>query len=62
MKQESGGCGEYMTGMPKSIQERVWIDVTASSEEECTVQVELWRKSLHSGKVCQLICVEGSMT
>ena len=58
MKQGPGGGGDYMTGMPKSIQDRVWVDVTASSEEECTVQVELSRKSLYTGKVCYQYSVE----
>lgn len=52
VKQKSCGYGDYVTGMPKNIKGRKWIDVTASSEEECMIQVELSRKS-NAGKVQQ---------
>lgn len=54
VKQESPGNGYAMCGMPpKSVQERQWIDIKASGEEECIVQVEL-SKSVDTGKVCNV--------
>lgn len=45
-------CGSSVCGMPRSVKDRKWIDVKASSnEEECIVQVELSRKSLDTGRV-----------
>lgn len=53
MKQEPPGNGYAMCGVPpKSVQERQWIDIKASGEEECIVQVELSRTSVDAGKVC----------
>ena len=58
VKQEHG---HYMSGTPRKITERVWVDVNACSEEECTIQVELNRKSLSPERVMMysilLMCV-----
>ncbi len=58
VKQGSSTCGGYLKGMPKGIRDKTWIDITVSSEEECTVQVELSRKSL-TGKVCTVVTIAG---
>lgn len=55
VKQESVACGNYVLGMPRSIRERKWLDITATAEEECTIQVELNRTCSFSGKVCMYI-------
>lgn len=55
VKQESTGCGDYVQGMPKNIKERKWIEVTASAEEECVIQVELRRVSSYRGKVQEVL-------
>ena len=50
VKHKSCDCTHYMCGMPSTIGERKWINISAASEEECIVQVELSRESL-AGKV-----------
>jgi len=51
VQHESCGRGHFVQGMPKDPRERQWVDISASSEEECIIQVELTRNCVNSGKV-----------
>ena len=42
----------YMCGMPKNLRERKWIGISAASEDECIIQVELTRSCIENRKVC----------
>ena len=50
VKQVSSQFGEIMTGMSGNIKEKKWVDISISSEEDCTVQVELNRRTLYAGR------------
>ena len=51
MKHKSISNGEYTLGMPRSIKERKWVDITAAAEAECVIQVELSRMCSSTGRV-----------